>query len=92
MVPTALAITIAEGKHFMSGSGYDAPDAISLMHFLIDGHHKIYAASQLNKPITLLSFLYNYIGASIVYTHPHDPDLQQRMFDLYYKDNDKLSA
>jgi hypothetical protein len=89
MVPTALAITIAEGKHFMSGSGYDAPDAISLMHFLIDGHHKIYAASQLNKPITLLSFLYNYIGATIVYTHQHDPDLRETMFDLYYKDNDE---
>ena len=89
MVPTALAITIAEGKHFMSGSGYESPDAISVMHFLIDGHHKIYAASQLNKPITLLSFLYNYIGASITYTHQHDPDLHQTMFDLYYKTDDE---
>jgi hypothetical protein len=87
MIPTALAITIAEGKHFMSGSGYESPDAISVMHFLIDGHHKIYAASQLNKPITLLSFLYNYFGAMIIYTHQHDPDLHQMMFDLYYKTN-----
>ena len=73
----------------MSGSGYELPDAISVMHFLIDGHHKIYAASQLNKPITLLSFLYNYIGASITCTHQHDPDLHQTMFDLYYKANDE---
>lgn len=88
--PTALAISIAEGKHFMSGSGYDAPDAISLMHFLIDGHHKVHAASQLNKPITLLSFLYNYIDASIVTTHDHSPSLDQIMFDSYYKNNAML--
>jgi hypothetical protein len=85
MLPTALSITIAEGKHIMAGSGYEAPDAISLMHFLIDGHHKVYAASQLGKPITLLSFLYNYIGAGLVTTHKHDPALAQSMIDLYYR-------
>ena len=28
-----------------------------LSHYLIDGHHKVFAASLLNKPISLLSFL-----------------------------------
>jgi hypothetical protein len=36
-----------------------------LAHFLLDGHHKVFAASQAHKPITLLSFLA--IGESIAY-------------------------
>jgi hypothetical protein len=28
-----------------------------LAHYLIDGHHKVYAAAQENKPLTLISFL-----------------------------------
>jgi hypothetical protein len=82
--PTALAISIAEGKHMMSGGGYDAPDCISLMHFLIDGHHKIHAASQTGQPITLLSFLFNYEWAGLTTTHEHNPSMMDVMFERYY--------
>ena len=82
--PTALAISIAEGKHFMSGSGYESPDCISLMHFLIDGHHKVHAASETMKPITLLSFLYDYYAAGLITTHQHVPSMMDVMFDRYY--------
>ncbi len=82
--PTALAISIAEGKHMMSGGGYDAPDCISLMHFLIDGHHKVHAASELGRPITLLSFLFDYKWAGLTTTHRHNPSMMDVMFDKYY--------
>jgi hypothetical protein len=85
--PTALAISIAEGKHTMMGSGYEAPDCISLMHFLIDGHHKVYAASQTGKPITLLSFLYDYNAAGLITTHKHAPSMMDVMFDRYYSNS-----
>ena len=82
--PTGLAISIAEGKHFMSGSGYESPDCISLMHFLIDGHHKVHAASKAKQPITLLSFLFNYEWAGLTTTHQHNPPMLDVMFDRYY--------
>jgi hypothetical protein len=82
--PTALAISIAEGKHFMSGSGYESPDCISLMHFLIDGHHKVYAASETGKPITVLSFLFDYEWAGLTTTHQHNPPMMDVMFERYY--------
>ncbi len=83
-LPTALAVSIAEGKHFMSGNGPEGPDCISLMHFLIDGHHKMYAASQIGKPITVLSFLYDYNGCGLLSTHPHTPPLDEVMLRRYY--------
>jgi hypothetical protein len=56
--PTALAITILDVK---GPADWDGDPAITehwcLAHFLLDGHHKMYAASRANKPITLLSFL-----------------------------------
>lgn len=82
--PTALAISIAEGKHSMSGPGYDSPDCISLMHFLIDGHHKVYAASETGKPITVLSFLFDYEWAELTTTHQHNPSMTDVMFERYY--------
>lgn len=50
--PTALALSMVndrfpQGKHHVR----------ALAHYLLDGHHKIMAASQINYPITLLSFL-----------------------------------
>ena len=56
--PTAIAISILDIKQ-----PADWNDDISfsshwcLAHYLIDGHHKMFAASQAEKPITLLSFL-----------------------------------
>lgn len=82
--PTALAISIVEGKHMMSGGGYEAPDCISLMHFLIDGHHKVHAASKTRQPMTLLSFLFNYEWAGLTATHEHNPPMMEVMFDRYY--------
>jgi hypothetical protein len=50
--PTALALSVVDVR---------APSACAfdwrLIHFLLDGHHKLMAASQLGQSITLLSFL-----------------------------------
>ena len=51
-IPTALALSIADVR-CVSQRQLDW----KLIHFLIDGHHKIEAASRLRKEITLLSFL-----------------------------------
>ena len=50
--PTALAFSLVDVR-YPSGKGFDW----RLAHFLLDGHHKLAAAAQLGKPITLLSFL-----------------------------------
>lgn len=50
--PTALALSVVDVR-VLSGRGLDW----RLMHFLLDGHHKIMAADRSGKPITLLSFL-----------------------------------
>jgi hypothetical protein len=50
--PTALALSIVDER---SPSGQAHEWAIA--HFLLDGHHKVMAASQLGQPITLLTFL-----------------------------------
>lgn len=81
---TALAISIVEGKHVMGGNSYQAPDCLSVMHFLLDGHHKLAAASQTGQSLSILSFLYRYRWASIVTTHPHEPSLTQVLLERYY--------
>jgi hypothetical protein len=50
--PTALAFSVVDVR-CISGSFWEW----HLSHFLLDGHHKVMAASQVEKPITLLSFL-----------------------------------
>jgi len=50
--PTALALSITYLR-IPRGEFYQW----ALAHFLLDGHHKVMAASQLRKPITLLSLL-----------------------------------
>jgi hypothetical protein len=56
--PTALAITVLDVKQPANWEGNPLiNEHWCLAHFLLDGHHKMYAASQTNKPITLLSFL-----------------------------------
>lgn len=56
--PTALCISVLDIKE---PGDYDDkteyPQHWCLTHYIIDGHHKVYSASLLNKPITLLSFL-----------------------------------
>ena len=50
--PTALAISLVDVR-YPQARGFDW----RLLHFLLDGHHKMMAASELDQPITLLSFL-----------------------------------
>jgi hypothetical protein len=57
-IPTALAVSILDVKQPATWVG--TPEITShwcLAHYLLDGHHKVYAASQEHKPISLLSFL-----------------------------------
>ncbi len=56
--PTALAISIVQQRICLMGPGGEVPTDICLTHFLLDGHHKIKAASKMKRPIKLLSFLY----------------------------------
>jgi hypothetical protein len=50
--PTALAFSFDDSRALAGRSTQAA-----LVHFLLDGHHKVMAASQLGQPIRLLSFL-----------------------------------
>lgn len=57
-MPTALAITILDVKQpatWDNNPPFTRHDC--LVHFLLDGHHKVFAASLLNMPISLLSFI-----------------------------------
>lgn len=56
--PTAVALGVLDVKQPAVWVG--EPDVTShwcLAHYLLDGHHKVYAASQTGRPCTLLSFL-----------------------------------
>ena len=55
-IPTALAVSILDLKEAVHANG-DIGVHWCLAHFLLDGHHKVYAASQAGKAINLLSFL-----------------------------------
>jgi hypothetical protein len=50
--PTALALSIVDFRAVRGEYG-----EWNLAHFLLDGHHKVMAASRLGRPIRLLSFL-----------------------------------
>lgn len=58
VMPTAVSISVLDIKE---PATWDKPKDITshwcLAHYLIDGHHKVYAAVQQNKPLTLVSFL-----------------------------------
>lgn len=57
-LPTALAISILDVKQPATWKGDPAiTKHYCLAHFLLDGHHKVFAASKVNKPISLLSFI-----------------------------------
>ncbi len=59
--PTALALSIVDVKQPANWEDEFGEIEITehwcLTHYLLDGHHKIYAASNVGKPITMLSFL-----------------------------------
>jgi hypothetical protein len=81
--PTAVALSIVEARHTMAGDAYLAPDHWTLMHFLVDGHHKVKAASDTGATISLLSFLsMPEIGG--VTTHPHSPSMSTFILESMY--------
>ena len=56
--PTALALTVLDIKAPAIWAGEPAvAEHWCLAHYLLDGHHKTFAAAEVGKPITLLSFL-----------------------------------
>lgn len=54
-MPTALSISFLDIKYPRDDIYYD--ECWVLTHFLLDGHHKIYASAKAKKPISLISFL-----------------------------------
>jgi hypothetical protein len=58
VMPTAVSISVLDVKQpAMWTGGQDITSHWCLAHYLIDGHHKVYAAVKENKPLTLVSFL-----------------------------------
>ena len=56
--PTALSISVLDVKQPATWDGeLDATEHWCLAHYLLDGHHKMFAASVENRPVTMLSFL-----------------------------------
>jgi hypothetical protein len=56
--PTALAISVLDVKQPAEWDGNpEIQEHWCLAHYLLDGHHKMYAAAQFGKPISLLSCL-----------------------------------
>jgi hypothetical protein len=56
--PTVLALSVLDVKEPAYCEDEEVMEShYCLAHYLIDGHHKTFAAAQLNKPITILSFL-----------------------------------
>lgn len=57
-IPTALALSILDTKQPADWEGDPKINSHwCLSHYLLDGHHKTLAASELGRPISLLSFL-----------------------------------
>jgi hypothetical protein len=57
VVPTAVAVTIADTALPWDRSVDEHPQHWALTHFLLDGHHKTQAAAQLGRPLRLLSLV-----------------------------------
>lgn len=56
--PTALAISVMDIKGPATWEGNPKINQHwCLAHYLLDGHHKIYAAASVHKPLTVLSFI-----------------------------------
>lgn len=72
--PTALALSV-HMKRYLRGSFLQW----SLSHFLLDGHHKMMAASNESKPLTMLSFLYKGPNRPSL-----DPELGEEDIRRYY--------
>jgi hypothetical protein len=56
-LPTAVAIAVLDVKEPARRDGEAPSGHWCLAHYLVDGHHKVFAASQAGLPLTLLSFV-----------------------------------
>lgn len=66
-LPTALAISVLDVKRPAIWEGEGEPELDChwcLAHYLIDGHHKVFAANNLRKPVSVLSLLATEHGLS----------------------------
>jgi hypothetical protein len=64
-IPTALAVSILDVKQPATWVGNpDVTEHWCLSHYLLDGHHKVYAAAELGMPVSILSFLASEKGVS----------------------------
>lgn len=61
--PTAVAVSLLDVKG-AAVSECEESEHWCLAHYVLDGHHKIEAAAQAHKPITLVSFLAHHHGVS----------------------------
>jgi hypothetical protein len=65
VLPTALAVSILDVKQPADWNGNpEVTEHWCLSHYLLDGHHKVYAAAELGAPVSLLSFLASEKGVS----------------------------
>jgi hypothetical protein len=63
--PTAIAMAFLDVKHPADWHGDpDITKHSCLAHYLLDGHHKTYAAARSGRPITLLAFLHTAEGVA----------------------------
>lgn len=59
-IPTAICLTVLDIKAPAVWNNEEQPEFVGhwcLAHYILDGHHKLYAAAKADKPINLLSFL-----------------------------------
>ncbi len=59
-IPTAICLTVLDIKAPAVWNNNEQPQFVRhwcLAHYILDGHHKLYAAAKAGKPINLLSFL-----------------------------------
>ena len=78
--PTAMVLSMGEIRH-PQGERTE----VRLTHFVIDGHHKLLAAAQTGKPLTLLSFFaHDHSRIPIDRFHTRHPDeyVTERLADV----------
>ena len=59
-IPTAISLSVLDVKAPAIWNDDIKPEFIGhwcLAHYILDGHHKIFAATELNKPINIICFL-----------------------------------
>jgi hypothetical protein len=67
-VPTAVAISILDVKGPAEPDG-DEREHLCLTHYMLDGHHKVFAAASCNRTVSLVSFLALGEGISVEEDH-----------------------